>query len=100
MPADRAVCELGPQHCEALTARLHVAHATRRAALRVGHRLEHQGSAESVDQYYQAAVFSYAAISVTAAVVGTDHPDALEAREIYNERLARLPACRAAVRQG
>ncbi len=58
-----------------------------REALRAGHRLEHQGSAESVDQYYRAAVFAYAAVTVTAAVVGTEHPDALEARAIYNEGL-------------
>jgi hypothetical protein len=58
-----------------------------RAALRAGHRLEHEGSDESVDQYYRSAVYSYAAITVTAAVVGTEHPDALAAREIYNEAL-------------
>ena len=56
-------------------------------ALRTGHRLEHEGSDASVDQYYRAAVYSYAAITVTAETVGTDHPDALEAREIYNEGL-------------
>jgi hypothetical protein len=49
--------------------------------------LEHEGSDESVDQYYRAAVCSYAALTVTGAVVGTEHPDALEAREIYNEGL-------------
>ena len=59
-----------------------------RAALHAGHRLEHQGSDESVDQYYRAAVYSYAAITVTAAVVGTEHPDAAGAREIYNEGFA------------
>src|SRR5271166_1967777 len=58
-----------------------------REALRAGHQLEHQGSDESVDQYYRAAVYSYAAITVTAAVVGMEHPDALEARDIYNEGL-------------
>ncbi len=58
-----------------------------RAALGAGHRLEHKGSDASVDQFYQAAVFSYAAITVTAATVGVDDPDALEAREIYNEGL-------------
>jgi len=58
-----------------------------RAALHAGHRLEHRRSDESVDQYYQAAVFSYAAITVTAAALGTDHPDAALARDLYNEGL-------------
>ncbi len=58
-----------------------------RAALRAGHRLEREGSDTSVDQYYRAAVYSYAAITVTAATVGAEHSDALDAREIYNEAL-------------
>jgi len=58
-----------------------------RAALHAGHRLEHQGSDECVDQYYRAAVYSYAAITLTESVVGTEHPDAALAREIYNESL-------------
>ena len=87
MPADRAVCFLWLPFTGGPDRPFPVAITPARAALRAGHRLEHQGSDESVDQYYRAAVYSYGAIVVTAAVVGTGHPDALEAREIYNEGL-------------
>ncbi len=58
-----------------------------RSALGAGHRLEHQGSDASVDAYYRAAVDAYAAVTVTAAVVGTSHGDFRAAQEIYNESL-------------
>jgi hypothetical protein len=58
-----------------------------RGALDEGHRLEHQGSDESVDRYYEAAVVSFAAVRATSALVGFDHPDSAEARELYNESL-------------
>jgi hypothetical protein len=58
-----------------------------RQALQAGHRLEHQGSDQSVDRYYEAAVYSWAAISVVTASLGPDHPDAAVARELYNESL-------------
>ena len=58
-----------------------------RAALCVGHELDHHGSAKCVDRYYEAAVLSWAGITVASAAVGPGHPDALEARELYNESL-------------
>jgi pimeloyl-ACP methyl ester carboxylesterase len=58
-----------------------------RSALRAGHRLDREGSDQSVDRYYEAAVLSFAALEVTTAAVGPGHPDSVEARELYNESL-------------
>jgi hypothetical protein len=57
------------------------------AALSSGHRLEHQGNEQSVDRYYEAAVFSWAALEVTSAIGGPESSDAVFARDLYNESL-------------
>lgn len=58
-----------------------------RQALQEGHRLEHQGSDQSVDRYYEAAVCSWAVITVTTTVGAPAPPDAALARDLYNESL-------------
>lgn len=65
-----------------------------RRALHAGHRLEPHGSDECVDRYYEASVYAFAAVRATTAAVGADHPDAVEARDLYNESLR--DCCRAA----
>jgi pimeloyl-ACP methyl ester carboxylesterase len=58
-----------------------------REALRAGHRLESEGSEESVDCYYETAVYAFGAFTVASSVMGPDHPDVARARELYNEGL-------------
>ena len=49
--------------------------------------MEHEKSDQSVDRYYEAAVYAYGAYTVATATVGPDHPDVAEARDLYNEGL-------------
>ena len=57
------------------------------SSLDEGHRLEHRDSDESVDRYYEAAVYAFAGWTVASAAMGPEHPDALRARDLYNESL-------------
>jgi pimeloyl-ACP methyl ester carboxylesterase len=58
-----------------------------RDALRDGHRLEAHASDQSVDRFYEAAVFAYAGLVASTAAMGRGHPDVREFRELYNEGL-------------
>jgi hypothetical protein len=58
-----------------------------RKALRAGHWLEYHASDQSVDRYYEAAVCSWAALTVTSALGAPAQGDAALARDLYNESL-------------